>query len=135
MPDTYCQASPPARATALAHRGGSRRDTMLALIALLERERSALHAPDPDVLEALAQEKQALCQALQPPRAGLRAPASHIVLDDPETQALLRQAHHLNSTNAALLAMHRASCEARLRLLRGSNGAATVYRANGYLSL
>lgn len=127
--------SSPARAPAAARDGNRRRDTVLALIALLEREQQALHTPDTDALEAIAQEKASLCQALQTPRAGARAGYSPSGLDDPETRALLQRAYQLNTSNATLLAMHRSFCESRLQLLRGGNGAATVYRANGYLSL
>lgn len=127
--------NPSARGPAAAPDGNSRRDTVLALLALLEREQQALHAPDADALAVIAREKELLCQALQPPRAHARAAASRAPSDDAETRALLQRAYQLNTSNATLLAMHRASCESRLRLLRGGSGAATVYHANGYLSL
>jgi flagellar biosynthesis/type III secretory pathway chaperone len=106
---------------------GARRDIVAALIELLEREQLELTAPRADALEALAQKKQPLLQALQPPARGVR--------DDAATRTLLARAQRLNLSNASLLAMHRTSCEARLRLLRGArnDGATTLYGANGYL--
>lgn len=103
-----------------------------ALVTLLEREQAQLTAPEPDALQALAQEKLALCQALAPRAAGARAhAASH--RDDPATRALLARAQHLNTANASLLAMQRMFCESRLQLLRGGERSATTYRANGFL--
>ena len=109
---------------------GDRQHLAAALVAVLEREQQALiapHADGPDALEALAQQKQVLCRALQPPAYGARA------TEDAPTRALLARAKDLNGSNASLLAMHRSSCESRLRLLRGGDGAAATYRANGYL--
>jgi flagellar biosynthesis/type III secretory pathway chaperone len=124
MPNPHLPATPQAGRAA-------RHDLITALVELLEREQSELIAPRADALEALAQKKQALCQALQPAVTGGRARSS-ATTDDAQTRTLFARAQRLNASNAAILAMHRASCEGRLRVLRGDN-AATLYRANGYL--
>ena len=110
----------------------TRHDIVAALVELLEREQRELTAPRIEVLEALAQEKEALCQALQPPARGAHTTAPAANYDD-ATRVLLSRAHRLNASNASLLAMHRVSCEGRLRSLRGGDQATTLYRANGYL--
>jgi flagellar biosynthesis/type III secretory pathway chaperone len=80
-----------------------------------------------EALEAIAGEKQPLLdqiQALADPRT---------TQQDLALRELVQRTHHLNLTNARLLALQRNSCDSRLNILRGVNPATSLYRANGYL--
>ncbi len=98
---------------------------IIAFIALLEHEQQLLVQPQADALEAVAGQKQALLQQMAMPTGAAR--------QAPTLLALVARAQQLNSANARLLALHRASCESRLHLLRGGQSANALYRANGYL--
>jgi flagellar biosynthesis/type III secretory pathway chaperone len=101
---------------------------LTAFIVLLEREQQLLAQPQADALEGIAGEKQALLKQMEIPGRNARA-----ALQDPALHALATHAQHLNAANARMLALHRASCERRLQLLRGGPSANTLYSATGYL--
>lgn len=101
--------------------------TLLAFIALLEREQHLLTQPQAEALEALATEKQPLLNQIQ-----ALADARTMSNDQP-LRELLQRAHALNASNARLLTLQRSSCDVRLNLLRGVDPATALYRANGYL--
>jgi flagellar biosynthesis/type III secretory pathway chaperone len=100
---------------------------MVAFIALLERERQLLVQPQIDALEVMAGQKQALLNQM-----AMASGAEHAGRQDPALHALAARAQQLNAANARLLALHRASCESRLHLLRGGPTADSLYRANGF---
>ncbi len=117
---------------------GTLPDALTKSIGLLEREQQELTAPHPESLAAIATEKQVLINEVyalsQAPLHPMRVASL-----EPEAPAdipnLVRRAQRPNTANAALLAMHRISCESRLRLIRGGDHVGTLYRANGYLGL
>jgi len=104
------------------------RVAITALISLLEREQQLLAQPQADALETITEQKHALLKQWDVPNRSTCA-AAH----DPALRALVAHARQLNAANAKLLALHRASCESRLQLLRGGPSATTLYHANGYL--
>lgn len=104
------------------------RAVLAAFITLLEREQLLLARPQADALQAVAVEKQALLKQMELPGNPARA-----ARQDPMVQALAARAQQLNAANARILALHRASCESRLQVLRGGQSSNTLYSASGYL--
>ncbi len=111
------------------------RETIIAIIALLEREQQLLAQPQADALETIAGQKQALLNRIQTDAPGRGAQSVQSALKDPALRALAARAQQLNAANARLLALHRTACESRLHLLRGGSSANALYRANGYLGV
>lgn len=97
--------------------GGSLRETLRQMVAVLEGERQALAALDLEAIAGAAADKQALCERLeQRDGSGL----------DAECRGLLDAARRLNEVNRQVRNLLAANLSARLDAL---TGAAPVYSA------
>lgn len=111
---------------------GTEITALTALIALLDRERSALTSVAVDDLRDIGDAKRrALLQldALRQIRPQTLAPAERASWE--EVQTLVATAKRLNDVNTRLLNSQRALCEARIQALRSRAALDRVYNADG----